>query len=175
MLYAFLERALCLFWGYLNSFIRSEYNYSNIPGIVLKTQWAATLHLCFLLFYLSSCFLCYQLLLREYYFRSLTYWLRLLEARITNGTSRLMQPAVGDSPRHQQNAMIWGQQQYQQQQSRGSGGQDMSLINGHYIVHNCNSAPSITSHNKTGFTGGVNLLLSASWIKVVSCSGCSLN
>ena len=32
----------------------------------------------------------------------------------------------------------------------------MSLINGHYTVQNCNSAPSITSHNKTSFTGGVN-------------------
>ena len=147
----------------------------------MKTQWAATLHLYFLLFCLtlillmwsigwapnnaikfqmgfnsafkglSSCFLCYQLLLRNDHFRSLTYWLRLLEARITNGTSRVMPPAVGDSPRHQQSSMIWGQQQ-----SRGSGGQDMSLINGHYTVQNCNSAPSVTSHNKTGFAGGVN-------------------
>jgi hypothetical protein len=72
--------------------------------------------------------------------------------------------------------MLWGQQHYQQQQqSRGSGGQDMSLMNGHYIVHNCNSAPSITSHNKTGFTGGVNSSLSISWIKLVSCSGYRLN
>ena len=135
----------------------------------MKTQQAATLRLYFLLFYLRSSFLCYQLLLRNYHFRSLTYWLRLLEARITNGTSRVMPAAVGDSPRHQ-SAMIWGQQQ-----SRGSGGQDMSLINGHYTVHNCNSAPSITCHNKTGFTGGVNSLLSTSWIKVVSNSGYRLN
>lgn len=142
---------MCLFWGYLNSFIKFKCSCSKITGIVLKTQWAATLNLYFLLFCLSSCFLCYQLLLRNDNFRSLTYWLRLLEARITNGTSRVMPPAVGDSPRHQQSAMIWGQQQ-----SRGSGGQDMSLINGHYTVQNCNSAPSITSHNKTGFTGGVN-------------------
>ncbi|XP_069690161.1 protein Smaug homolog 1 isoform X2 [Periplaneta americana] len=85
--------------------------------------------------------------------RSLTYWLRLLEARITNGTTRVMAPTICDSPRHQQTSGIWGQQQYQQQQhqNRGSGsgssGPDTTLINGHYVVHNCNSAPSITSHN----------------------------
>jgi hypothetical protein len=110
----------------LEFFIRFEYSCYKITGIVLLTQWAAAVHLYLLSFYLSSCFLCYQLFFRNGHFRSLTYWLRLLEARITNGTSRVMPPAVGDSPRHQQSAMIWGQQQ-----SRGSGGHDMSLIHGH--------------------------------------------
>ncbi|PSN56961.1 hypothetical protein C0J52_10865 [Blattella germanica] len=79
--------------------------------------------------------------------RSLTYWLRLLEARITNGTTRGIVPSVSDSPRHQ-NVSGWGQQQYQPQtQQRGSGGHESTTINGHYLVHNCNSAPSIASQN----------------------------
>ncbi|KAJ9574064.1 hypothetical protein L9F63_008590, partial [Diploptera punctata] len=69
--------------------------------------------------------------------RSLTYWLRLLEARITNGTTRGVVPSVSDSPRH-----IWQQQQQQR-------GQDSSNVNGHYLVHNCNSAPSIASQSQS--------------------------
>ncbi|XP_021942921.1 protein Smaug homolog 2 isoform X2 [Zootermopsis nevadensis] len=84
--------------------------------------------------------------------RSLTYWLRLLEARITNGTTRMMPPTVCDSPQHQQTTIMWGQQQ---QRSRGSGGNDVTLINGHCIVHSCNSAPSIASLNKSGFTDAI--------------------
>ncbi|XP_067011655.2 protein Smaug homolog 1 [Anabrus simplex] len=88
--------------------------------------------------------------------RSLTQWLRHLEERITNGPNRPMSFSSSDSPQHQSqstsnSSTTWGPQ-HPQNRSSSDGS---ALANGHYLVHNCNSAPSITSQSSiANYTNG---------------------
>ncbi|XP_063218133.1 protein Smaug homolog 1 [Bacillus rossius redtenbacheri] len=72
---------------------------------------------------------------------SLTHWMHSLEERITSGAGRVVGHANGDSPHH---SHYWSNQAYHS-----------ASADCHFYPHNCNSAPSITSHrNLVNYSNG---------------------